>query len=71
MADLGQLVKEDSACLDTFPRLPLDATHSAMNKFDGPNSANFLLVKNVIRQFADDASVVVAQRERQGTEQRE
>lgn len=69
MTDLGQLVAEDSACLDTFPRLPLDATHSGMNKFDGPHSANFLSVRNVIRQFADDASAVVAQRERQGAGQ--
>jgi hypothetical protein len=61
-ADLEQLVTEDSACLDTFQRKGLDATHSGMNKFDGPESSNFKLVKDAIRRFAKDASSVLSRR---------
>jgi hypothetical protein len=62
VADLEQLVTEDSACLDTFRRRGLDATHSGMNKFDGPESKNFKLVKNAIRDFANDSSTVLSRR---------
>src|SRR5215472_11426458 len=60
--DLAQLVTEYSACLDTFQRQPLDATHSGMNKFDSPNNPNFRQVKEAIRQFANNASSVLSRR---------
>jgi hypothetical protein len=60
--DLAKLVTEDSACLDTFQRQPLDATHSGMNKFDSPKNPNFAQVKEAIRQFADNASSVLSRR---------
>jgi hypothetical protein len=55
-ADLGQLVAEESACLDGHPRQGLKATHSGMNKFDGPGNSNFILVKDAIRLLVDNAS---------------
>jgi hypothetical protein len=57
-------VVENSACLDTVPRLGLDATHSGMNKFSGPDSPNFQLVRKVIRGFVDQASVVLEKRKK-------
>ncbi len=59
---MGKLVAENSACLDTFDRTALDATHSLMNKFDSPESPNFELVKTTIKQFADDAIAVLSRR---------
>ncbi|KAK0639874.1 hypothetical protein B0T16DRAFT_383637 [Cercophora newfieldiana] len=56
------LVTESSACLHGFPRQGLDATHSGMNKFMGPECANFKLVVNAIKQFAGNASAVLARR---------
>ncbi|KAH7215414.1 hypothetical protein DER44DRAFT_820271 [Fusarium oxysporum] len=58
------LVTDDSACLDTFDRLGLDATHSGMNKFRGPTDANFEHVRRAIRRFADKASSVVNGRQK-------
>ncbi len=49
------MVDESSACLIGFGQQGLDATHSAMNKFDGPESINFKLVRDQIRSFADTA----------------
>ncbi|VBB80786.1 Putative protein of unknown function [Podospora comata] len=40
------LVTESSACLHGFPRQGLDATHSGINKFQGPECPNFKLVKD-------------------------
>ncbi len=60
--ETGKLVAENSACLDTYERTPLDATHSLMNKFDGPNSPNFQLVKTTVKQFADHATAVLSRR---------
>ena len=57
-----QLVAENSPCLDTVPRLGLDATHSGMNKFNGSDSANFPPVRTVIRGFVDQAAVVLERR---------
>ncbi|KAK0741212.1 P-loop containing nucleoside triphosphate hydrolase protein [Schizothecium vesticola] len=56
------LVNESSACLDTFERKGLDATHSGMNKFQGPECPNFTLVKDAIRQFAGSSSAVLGRR---------
>ncbi|KAK4651792.1 P-loop containing nucleoside triphosphate hydrolase protein [Podospora pseudocomata] len=53
------LVTESSACLHGFPRQGLDATHSGMNKFQGPECPNFKLVKDAVRKLAGDASVVL------------
>ncbi|VTT73800.1 unnamed protein product [Fusarium fujikuroi] len=49
------LVTESSACLLGFPSLPLDVTHSGINKFDGPGNLCYKLVKDQIRQMANDA----------------
>ncbi|KAK3332561.1 hypothetical protein B0T19DRAFT_415984 [Cercophora scortea] len=56
------LVTESSACLQSFERRGLDSTHSGLNKFDSPDSANFKLVKHAIRRFADNASLVIMRR---------
>ncbi|KAK3373972.1 hypothetical protein B0T24DRAFT_283145 [Lasiosphaeria ovina] len=56
------LVTELSACFDTFPRKGLDATHSGMNKFQGPECPNFKLVKDVVKQFARNASALLIRR---------
>ncbi|KAI1159510.1 P-loop containing nucleoside triphosphate hydrolase protein [Nemania serpens] len=64
-ADLASrkiLVTEQSACLDGVKRQSLNATHSGTNKFDGPDDANYILVKNVIRGLADDAPTVIRRR---------
>ncbi|KAK4663369.1 hypothetical protein QC763_0097850 [Podospora pseudopauciseta] len=53
------LVTESSACLHGFPRQGLDATHSGMNKFQGPECPNFKLVKDAVRKLAGDASIVL------------
>ncbi|KAK5260321.1 hypothetical protein LTR40_004369 [Exophiala xenobiotica] len=58
------LVSESSACLDTVPRLGLDATHSGMNKFGGPRSPTFQLVQKVIRGFVDQASSILERRKK-------
>ncbi|KAK4653773.1 hypothetical protein QC762_0087050 [Podospora pseudocomata] len=57
------LVTESSACLHGFPRRGLDATHSGMNKFKGPECPNFKLVKDAVQQFAGNASDVLKRRE--------
>ncbi len=51
-----QLVTRSSACLDGFGPQALDANHSGMNKFDGPDCTNFRRVKELIKRFADGAS---------------
>ncbi|KAK4223171.1 putative kinesin light chain [Podospora fimiseda] len=56
------LVTESSACLHGFPRQGLDATHSGMNKFQGPECPNFKLVKDAVKQFAGNASAVLTRR---------
>lgn len=53
---------ESSACLHGFSRQGLDATHSYMNKFLGPECSNFKLVKDAVRQFAGNASGVLTRR---------
>ncbi|KAH8654872.1 hypothetical protein BGZ61DRAFT_405158, partial [Ilyonectria robusta] len=58
------LVSESSACLDTFERHGLNATHSGMNKFPGPKDANFQQVKEAIKKLADDASSTVKNRQK-------
>ena len=51
-ADRLQLVAENSACLDTIPRLGLDATHSSMNKFDGPSGASLIALPPLIPSYS-------------------
>ncbi|KAL9067186.1 MAG: hypothetical protein Q9161_007082 [Pseudevernia consocians] len=42
----------------------LDAPHSMMNKFGGPNDANFGLVSNVIKRMVEEAKrIAISQRE--------
>ncbi|OTB04521.1 hypothetical protein M426DRAFT_11415 [Hypoxylon sp. CI-4A] len=53
------LVTEDSACLDTIQRHRLDATHSKMNKFNGPESPNYKLVRDAVKLFARNAFPVM------------
>lgn len=53
---------ESSACLHGFHRQGLDATHSGMNKFEGPECPNFKLVKDAIKQFAENAPAVLTRR---------
>ncbi|RDW64629.1 hypothetical protein BP6252_10280 [Coleophoma cylindrospora] len=56
------LVSQDSACLDTFERKPLDATHSRMNKFDHPENSNFVLVKAAVRGLTSKTIAIDEQR---------
>ena len=57
-----KLVGESSACLQGFPRHGLDATHSGMNKFESPDSADFKLVKETLVKFASNAAEVLSVR---------
>ncbi|EXA53652.1 hypothetical protein FOVG_01387 [Fusarium oxysporum f. sp. pisi HDV247] len=57
------LVTESSACLLGFPSLPLDVTHSGMNKFDGPGNSCYKLVKDQIRRMANDALTALNRRQ--------
>ncbi|RKL04917.1 hypothetical protein BFJ70_g17166 [Fusarium oxysporum] len=57
------LVTESSACLLGFPSLPLDVTHSGMNKFDGPGNSRYKLVKDQIRRMANDAWTALNRRQ--------
>ncbi|RKK79586.1 hypothetical protein BFJ71_g16170 [Fusarium oxysporum] len=57
------LVTESSACLLGFPSLPLDVTHSGMNKFDGPGNSCYKLVKDQIRRMANDAWTALNRRQ--------
>ncbi|VZI04238.1 unnamed protein product, partial [Fusarium fujikuroi] len=57
------LVTESSACLLGFPSLPLDVTHSGMNKFDGPGNLCYKLVKDQIRRMANDAWTALNRRQ--------
>nr|CDP26075.1 Putative kinesin light chain [Podospora anserina S mat+] len=43
-------------------KIGLDATHSGMNKFEGPECPNFKLVKDAIKQFAENAPAVLTRR---------
>jgi len=55
-------VTELSASLHGFPRQGLNATHSHMNKFRGPECPNFKLVKDAVSQLAGNASAVLTRR---------
>ncbi|KAK7423712.1 hypothetical protein QQX98_000902 [Neonectria punicea] len=57
------LVSESSACLDTFERRGLEATHSGMNKFHSPEDTNFQQVRETIKMFADKACTVIKSRQ--------
>ncbi|VTT63488.1 unnamed protein product [Fusarium fujikuroi] len=57
------LVTESSACLLGFPSLPLDVTHSGMNKFDGPGNLCYKLVKDQIRRMANDTWTALNRRQ--------
>jgi hypothetical protein len=48
-----QLVDENSACLDCHERVPLDARHSMMNKYRGPEDQSFKLVSGRIREILE------------------
>ena len=59
-----QLVEEDSATIIGHEKKPLDAPHSRMNKFSGPNDANFGLVSDAIKTMVKEAKrIAVSQRE--------
>ncbi|KAI9152209.1 U1 snRNP-associated protein [Paramyrothecium foliicola] len=53
------LVNRSSACLNGFPRRALNARHSTMNKFAGPDDINFQQVSHSIRTLVEDAGVVL------------
>ncbi|KAH7228871.1 hypothetical protein BKA60DRAFT_441377 [Fusarium oxysporum] len=55
--------RQSSACLLGFPSLPLDVTHSGMNKFDGPGNSCYKLVKDQIRRMANDAWTALNRRQ--------
>ncbi|MCJ1224820.1 hypothetical protein MMC12_001466 [Toensbergia leucococca] len=58
------LVEEDSACLLGLPKQQLDASHVMMNKFRGPDDANFELVSSTIKNMVGEAKrIALAQRE--------
>ncbi|PQE15930.1 Tetratricopeptide-like helical domain protein [Rutstroemia sp. NJR-2017a BVV2] len=61
--DRKQLVTESSACLHGFPRQGLDAAHSEMNKFGGPEDLNFKLVGGSIKNLVQNASGVLKHRQ--------
>ena len=59
-----QLVEEDSATILGHDNAPLDAPHSMMNKFHGPDDANFVLVSSTIKEMVGVAlDIALSQRE--------
>ena len=57
-------MEEDSACLLGLPKQQLDASHVMMNKFRGPDDANFELVSSTIKNMVGEAKrIALAQRE--------
>lgn len=59
-----QMVEEDSATITGHDNLPLDTPHSMMNKFSGPDDANFGLVSHAIKNMVNKAkSIVISQHE--------
>lgn len=57
-------MEEDSACFLGLPKQQLDAAHVMMNKFCGPNDANFELVSSTIKEMVREAKrITLAQRE--------
>lgn len=62
--DSKQLVEEDSATIMGHEKRSLDAPHIRMNKFDGPNDANFGLVSSAIKEMtAKSREIALSQRE--------
>lgn len=64
--DFITAVDSDSALLqlpDSMEeKIPLDADHSMMVKFDSKNAQGYSSVRDKLRQFLQDAPVVVADR---------
>ncbi|ORY58756.1 P-loop containing nucleoside triphosphate hydrolase protein [Pseudomassariella vexata] len=58
------IVTQDSACLDTFDRQSLNATHSGMNKFPGPGDSNFKSVKEIVKKISNEAHSVLGRRQK-------
>ncbi|KAF6217721.1 hypothetical protein HO133_006548 [Letharia lupina] len=56
------LVEEDSACLFGHPKTMLDAPHSMMSKFSGPNDASFVLVTSAIKKMVEEAKTIAVGR---------
>ncbi|KAI9672821.1 MAG: hypothetical protein M1831_000257 [Alyxoria varia] len=51
------LVSRESACLDGHKRLSLDVRHAMMNKFRGPDDANFVMVSECLRDIIENTSI--------------
>ena len=51
-------MEEDSACLFGRPKTMLDAPHSLMNKFSGPDDASFVLVTSAIKKMVEEAKEI-------------
>ena len=57
-------MEEESACLFGHENQMLDAPHAMMNKFFGPDDANFGLVSNTIKTMVKQAkNIALSQQE--------
>ncbi|KFY84460.1 hypothetical protein V500_09300 [Pseudogymnoascus sp. VKM F-4518 (FW-2643)] len=54
------IVDEDSACLDMSTSLPLSRDHFQLNKFEGPQDANYLSVRIAVQKMVDYATQCIA-----------
>jgi hypothetical protein len=50
-------VDKESACLESWPRWQVDAKHSMLNKFRGPDDENFVAISTWIKAFALQADM--------------
>lgn len=57
------LVKESSACIDSFDRLGLPTDHKGLNKFTGPKDGGYNMVSNEINAIVQVAPAIVKSRE--------
>lgn len=58
------MVDEASGCIDGFPKLGLALDHLQMNKFQGPNDNNYILVSAQVVRMAKGGNIRAKARSR-------
>ena len=59
---LNIVVDEQSGTISGFPKFSLSADHFLLNKFAGSNDANYILVRDQVTKFVEEARDCVAKR---------
>lgn len=57
-----QVVREESACIDGWPKKALQTDHLKMNKYSGPKDHSFLSISAVIKDMCAGAKDVLGRR---------